>query len=124
MSTKTYFSNRIYKNTLPNEFVIAITNALTIFNRAKHFVFSSLVKEKRSGEQKRDISLHQTTKEKFLLDDYYANSAVQSANAQMKSLDELKKLYTENKKAQIKATRKKIKNERSRLTTLRKIKTS
>jgi len=124
MSTKAFFSNRTYKNTLPNEFVVAITSALSVFNRAKHFVFSSLVKEKRSGRQKREKSLHQMTKEKFKLNDYYANSAVQSANAQIKSLDELKKLYTENKKAQIKAIRKKIKKERSRLTTLRKIKTS
>ncbi|PAV29437.1 hypothetical protein CIL05_11255 [Virgibacillus profundi] len=124
MSTKTYFSNRIYKHTLPNEFVITISNALSAFNRAKHFVFNSLVKEKRSGKQKRDKSLHLITKEKFQLDDYYANSAVQAANAQMKSLDELKKLYIGNKKAQIKATKKKLKKDRSRLTAIRKIKTS
>ena len=42
----------------------------------------------------------------------------------MKSLHELKKLYVEVKREQIRSLNKKLKNDRSRLTTLRKIKTS
>ena len=50
MSRKAYFSNRIYKNTLSGENVAAIGHALFVFNKAKHFAFSTLVKEKRSGK--------------------------------------------------------------------------
>ncbi|GGB52499.1 hypothetical protein GCM10011409_32570 [Lentibacillus populi] len=52
------------------------------------------------------------------MDDYYANSAIQAAKAQLKSLDELKKIYIENKSAQIRSIKRKLKQERSRLTTL------
>lgn len=91
MTTKAFFSNRIYKNTLSNKFVDAIHDALFRFNRAKQFVLNTLVKEKRSGKSKREKSIHLHVKENYQLDDYYANSAVQAANAQLKSLDELKK---------------------------------
>ena len=124
MSTKTFFSNRIYKHTLSTAFVDATCDALDRFNRAKQFVFDKLVKENRSGQRRREKSLHLIVKEKFQLDDYYANSAVQAANAQVKGLGELKKLYTENKKEQIRSIKKKLKNDRSRLTTLKKIKAS
>ncbi len=124
MSTKAYFSNRIYKNTLSNSVVEAIRDCLSRFNRAKQFLLNTLVKEKRSGQNRREKSIHLHVKEKYQLDDYYANSAVQAANAQLKSLDELKKIYIENKSAQIRSIKRKLKQERSRLTTLRKIKTS
>ncbi|WP_188726005.1 hypothetical protein, partial [Lentibacillus populi] len=124
MSTKAYFSNRIYKNTLSNSVVEAIRDSLSRFNRAKQLVLNTLVKEKRSGQNRREKSIHLHVKEKYQLDDYYANSAVQAANAQLKSLDELKKIYIENKSAQIRSIKRKLKQERSRLTTLRKIKTS
>ncbi len=124
MSTKAYFSNRIYKNTLSNSVVGAIRDCLSCFNRAKQFVLNTLVKEKRSGQSRREKSIHVNVKEKYQLDDYYANSAVQAAKAQLKSLDELKKIYIENKSAQIRSIKRKLKQERSRLTTLRKIKTS
>ncbi|HDX9589279.1 TPA: hypothetical protein ROX98_002265, partial [Bacillus pseudomycoides] len=42
----------------------------------------------------------------FSLNDYYANSAVQEANALFSSQTELKKLYIENKNEQIKAVKK------------------
>ena len=124
MSTKTYFSNRIYKNTLPNAFVESICGALSRFNRAKQYVLDKLVKEKRSGQRRREKSLHLLAKDNYQIDDYYANSAVQAANAQVKSLNVLKNLYVEIKNEQIRSINKKLKNDRSRLTTLRKIKTS
>ena len=82
---KAYFSNRIYKNTLSKEFVDAISHALFVFNQGKHFSFNTSVKEKRSGKIDSKI-MHLTVKEQFKLDDYYANSAVQEANAMQKSL--------------------------------------
>lgn len=124
MSIKAYFSNRIYKNTLPDEYVEAINYALLVFNRAKHFAFNTSMKERRSGQSKRSKSLHLTVKERFGLDDYYANSAVQEAKAKQKSLDELNKLYMSNKQAQMKSVKNKLKKEKSRLTTLKKIKKS
>ncbi|WP_156424375.1 hypothetical protein [Bacillus sp. FJAT-27445] len=60
MGMKAVFSNRIYKITLPAEYMNAIDNALFVFNRAKQFAFSTLVKEKRSGLSKRTKSVHLT----------------------------------------------------------------
>lgn len=101
MSIKTYFSNRIYKHRLSEEFVTMIEHALFLFNQAKHTAFNTLVKEKRSGKSKRTRSLHLTVKEQFKLDDYYANSVVQEAKAVQSSLIELNKLYIKNKAEQI-----------------------
>ncbi|ASN06577.1 RNA-guided endonuclease TnpB family protein [Virgibacillus necropolis] len=122
MGIKAYFSNRIYKNTILDENVDAIGHALFVFNRAKQFAFSTATKEKRSGMKKRDKSLHLTVKNRFSLDDYYTNSAVQEAKAKEKSLDELKKLYMKNKEIQIKSIKNKIKKDKSKLTSLKKIK--
>ena len=110
MNTRAYFIQRVYKNTLSQEYVEAITHALFVFNQAKQFAFSTSVKEKRSGENKRTKSMQLTGKERFALDDYYSNSAVQEANAIQKSLSELKsKLYIKNKEEQIKSVKNKIK---------------
>ena len=121
---KAYFSKRVYKNTLPKVFVEAISHALLSFNRAKHFAFQTQVLEKRSNNSKRSQSLQLTVKNRFQLNDYYANSAVQTANAHMKSQNELKKMYIANKEEQIKSVKNKIKATKSKLTTLSKIKQS
>ena len=95
-----------------------------VFNRAKHFSFSTSIKEKRSGQNRRSKSMHLTVKECFKLDDYYANSVVQEANAMQKSLMELNKLYVSNKEIQMTSVKNKLKKVKTRLTTLKKIKTS
>ena len=87
-------------------------------------LFKHRVLEERSGKTKRSHSLHLTTKNRFRLNDYYTNSAVQEANAHVKSQNELNKMYIENKEEQIKSVKKKIKTTKSRLTTLRKMKES
>lgn len=124
MKTRTYFSVRVYKDTLSQEYIEAITHALLVFNRAKQFAFSTTTKEKRSGKNKRSKSMHLTVKSRFNLDDYYANSAVQEANAIQKSLSELNKLYITKKEEQLKSVKNKIKKEKSRLKTLTKMKQS
>ncbi|EKN68443.1 transposase, IS605 OrfB family protein, partial [Neobacillus bataviensis LMG 21833] len=124
MGTKAYFTNRVYKNTLDKKFVDATNHALFLFNKAKHFSFNTLVKEKRSGKSKRNKSLHLAIKEKFQLDDYFANSALQEANAKQKSLTELNKLYISNKEEQIKSVKKKLKSKKTKLSKLKKIKSS
>jgi hypothetical protein len=58
------------------------------------------------------------------MNDYYTNSVVQEANALMKSQSELKKMYISTKEEQIKSVKKENQNEKSRLTTLTKIKHS
>ena len=121
---KAYFSKRVYKNTLPKVFVESISHALLLFNRSKHYAFQTQVLEKRSGKTKRSQSLHLTAKNRFQLNDYYTNSAVQEANAHVKSQNELKKMYIANKEEQIKSVEKKIKTTKSRFTTLRKMKES
>ncbi|WP_020060577.1 hypothetical protein [Bacillus sp. 123MFChir2] len=115
---KAYFSIRIYKNALNPKYVEAIGHALFVFNRAKHFAFQTQVLEKRSD------SMQIAVKSRFSLNDYYANSAVQKANALFSSQTELKKLYIENKNEQIKAVKKKMKKTKSDLTVLNKMKTS
>lgn len=121
---KAYFSKRIYKNSLSTEYVDALSHALLVFNRAKHAAYQTLVVEKRSGLSRSKESLFVRTKKRFGLDTYYANSAVQEAKAIMSSQTELEKLYIQNKEAQIKSVKKKIKKTKSRLTVLKKIKAS
>ncbi|MBW8351955.1 hypothetical protein K0H71_21370, partial [Bacillus sp. IITD106] len=121
---KTYFSNRVYKQTLSNVEVESISHALLLFNRSKHFAFQTQILEKRSGTSRRSESLHQTVKNRFGLNDYYANSAVQEANAHIKSLNELNKMYIANKEEQMQSVKRKIKTTKRQWTTLRKIKKS
>ncbi|UFT99794.1 IS200/IS605 family accessory protein TnpB-related protein [Radiobacillus kanasensis] len=125
MGRKAYFSKRVYKNALAQNHVDSIRHALFVFNQAKHYSFSTNVKELRSGKSKRDgVSLHVHVKKKFELNDYYTNSIVQEVKALLKSQKELQKLYMSNKKEQIKSVKKKIKTTKSKLTSLRKVKTS
>ncbi|MEQ2525096.1 IS200/IS605 family accessory protein TnpB-related protein [Bacillaceae bacterium CLA-AA-H227] len=121
---KTYFSTRVYKNTLPEKYNDSISHTLLLFSRSKHFAFQTQVLEKRSSESKREKSLHLTVKERFQLNDHYAGSAIQEANALIKSQNELKKMYIENKEVQITSVKKKMKSTKWHLTTLLKIKQS
>jgi hypothetical protein len=121
---KAYFSIRFSKNRLPQKYIDAITHALFLVNQAKHFAFQTQVKEKRSGNVLRSKSMQKVVKQKYQLNDYYTNSAVQDANALISSQNELKKMYVANKKQQISSVKKKIKSTKSRLSVLRKIKQS
>lgn len=102
----------------------AISHSLLLFNRAKQFAFQTQILEKRSGKSKREQSLHLTVKKDFGMNDYYANSVVQEANALMKSQEELRKVYIINKEEQIMSVKKKMKRTKGSLTILSKIKTS
>lgn len=121
---KAFFSNRVYKNSIDEKYVEAISHTLLLFNRSKHFSFQSQILEMRSGKSKREKSLHLTVKHRFGMNDYYANSVVQEANSLISSQEELRKLYRSNKEEQIKSVKKKIKRTKNRLTTLTNIKTS
>ncbi|WP_185819433.1 IS200/IS605 family accessory protein TnpB-related protein [Bacillus yapensis] len=121
---KTYFSTRVYKYTLPEKYNESIFHTLLLFSRSKHFTFQTQVLEKRSNESRRKKSLHLTVKERFQLNDHYAGSAIQEANALIKSQNELRKMYIENKEVQMTSVKKKIKSTRRHLTTLSKIKQS
>ncbi|MCL6557756.1 MAG: IS200/IS605 family accessory protein TnpB-related protein [Firmicutes bacterium] len=105
---KTYFSNRVYKNTLPTNQVYSTGKALIDFNRAKHKAYRMLLAEHNYGT-KHDPSVHLQVKELFSFDDYWANSAVQEARAQISSQKELLKMYSAGVEDQIDTKRDKIK---------------
>jgi len=105
---RTYFSNRVYKNTLPVSQVYSIKKALIYFNRAKHKAYRMLLAEHNYGT-KHDPSVHLRIKELFGFDDYWANSAVREAKAQVASQKELRKMHISGIKDQIDTKRDKIK---------------
>jgi IS605 OrfB family transposase len=124
MGMRAFFSNRIYKHSIQESHIKDTQHTLFVFNQAKHFRVQDEIREKRNIKGKSESSIHQRVKVKFGLNDYYANSVVQEGKALLSSQDELTKMYDANKKEQIKAIKAKIKKTKSRLTVLRKIKTS
>ncbi|RJO61806.1 MAG: transposase [Dehalococcoidia bacterium] len=97
---KTYFSNRIYKNTLTTKQVYSIASALINFNRAKHRAYRLLLTSHNYGVE-HSPSVHLQIKERFSFDDYWANSAVREAKAQVSSQKELQKIHIAGKKEQV-----------------------
>ncbi|WP_156321313.1 hypothetical protein [Halolactibacillus sp. JCM 19043] len=95
-----------------------------MFNQAKHFRYQAGGRELRGLKEKSFVSIHQQLKQRYGLNDYYANSAVQEGRALLSAQKELKKVYMSNKKEQINAVKRKIKATKARLTTLQKIKAS
>ena len=121
---KTYFSKRIQKKQQNQETLEENNISLERFNQAKTFAFQSLVRKKRWDLSSFEPSLHLQAKDKYKLSDYYANSAVRTATSHFKSRESLNKLYIEQTTVRIKSIKKKIKNEKTKLTQLKKIKTS
>ena len=77
LTMKAYFSNRVYKSTLNESIVEDVQHTLLIFNQAKHFRLQEEIREKRNIKTKPNVSIHLRVKEKYNLNDYYTNSAVQ-----------------------------------------------
>ncbi|PGE19100.1 transposase [Bacillus pseudomycoides] len=121
---KAYFSKRIYKTDLPYEMVEALTQTIETCNRAKRFAFQTIVREKRWNRKMHTDSLHLVLKRNYQLNDYYANSAAQEAKALFTGLMELQKIYEKQTQEKVKKLKKKLKQERTKLTDLRKIKQS
>lgn len=105
---KTYFSNRVYKNTLTSKQVYSTTCALIGFNRAKHKAYRMLLAAHNYGTVY-DPSVHLQIKELFGFNDYWANSAIQEAKAQVASQKELQKMYVAGKEEQIETKKDKAK---------------
>ncbi len=106
---KCFFSNRIYKKDLPEKDVSAIQDALLIFNKAKHSAYKFFLDE-YNYNLKYDISIHLQIKNKYGLNDYFANSAVQAAKVVISSQKELNSQYQKDLNHQIKTRQKKIKD--------------
>ncbi|MBC6975964.1 transposase, partial [Bacillus sp. Xin] len=121
---KAYFSKRIYKIDLPREMVDALAETVETFNQAKRFAFQTIVREKRWNRKLYTASLHLVLKRNYQLNDYYANSAAQEAKALFTGLMALQKLYEKQTQERLKKLKKKLKQERTKLTNLRKIKQS
>ncbi|WP_338036466.1 hypothetical protein [Neobacillus notoginsengisoli] len=109
---KTFFSRRIRKTEMEPSFLVQIEHNMHLFNQAKHFVFQTLVREKRLKKKLHKKSIHLVVKQKFGLNDYYANSAVREARALFSSQEELQKLYIKQDETKITKLKKKLQNER------------
>ncbi len=90
---KCFFSNRIYKKYLPQKDVSTIQDALLIFNKAKHTAYKFFLDE-YNYNLKYDVSIHLQIKNKYGLNDYFANSAVQAAKVVLSSQKELNGIKT------------------------------
>uniref|UniRef100_UPI00101CECF1 transposase n=1 Tax=Ectobacillus funiculus TaxID=137993 RepID=UPI00101CECF1 len=121
---KCYFSNRIYKQTIPHDLNQELFHSLRLYNKAIRTAYAWQTKHLRTGNKPYEGSLHLAIKKRFQLDDYYANSAVQQANTLRTSQKELQALYMKQVDGTIHSIQKKLKNERSKLTALRKMKQS
>ncbi len=121
---KCYFSNRIYKHTLSRDVNQELSHSLQLYNGAVRTAYAWQTKHLRTGNKLYEGSLHLAIKKRFQLNDYYANSAVQQANALRTSQKELQALYRKQVDGTIQSIQKKLKNERSKLTALRKMKQS
>ncbi|WP_242217890.1 IS200/IS605 family accessory protein TnpB-related protein [Bacillus cereus group sp. BfR-BA-01380] len=121
---KTYFSQRVYKHTLPTALVNELSHVLHIFNQAKRFAFQTLVREKRWSRNLHNESLQIVLKKNFRLNDYYANSARQEAIALFSAVKEQQTLHLQQIDEKIKDLKKKLKSERSYLTKMKKVKES
>lgn len=117
---RTYFSNRVYKNTLTTKQVFSITNALIDFNRTKHKAYRMILAEHNYGI-KHDPSVHLQIKELFGFNDYWANSTVQEARAQITSQKELQKMYIAGKEEQINVKKDKVKELNKRINRLERL---
>ena len=106
---KCLFSKRIYKTELSVENVSAIEDTLVIFNKAKHYAYKLLLDEYNYNLKYKD-SIHMQIKNRYKLNDYFTNSAVQEAKAVLSSQKELNKLHQANLDEQIKSRKKKIKD--------------
>ncbi len=121
---KCYFSNRIYKHTLSRNLNQELSHSLQLYNGAMRTAYAWQTKHLRTGNKPYEGSLHLAIKKRFQLDDYYANSAVQQANALRTSQKELQALYMKQVDGTIQSIQKKLKNECSKLTAFRKMKQS
>ncbi|PHB17417.1 transposase [Bacillus pseudomycoides] len=121
---KAFFSKRIYKTDLSHEMVDTLTETIETFNRAKRFAFQTIVREKRWSRKLHTDSLHLVLKRNYQLNDYYTNSAVQEAKSLFTGLMELQKIYEKQTQEKLGKLKKKLKQERTKLINLRKIKQS
>ncbi|MFC6605330.1 hypothetical protein ACFQDF_33530 [Ectobacillus funiculus] len=121
---KCYFSNRIYKHTIPHDLNRELFHSLRLYNRAMRTAYAWQTKHLRTGNKSYEGSLHLAIKKQFQMDDYYANSAVQQANALCTSQKELQALYVKQVDSVMQSIQKKLKNERGKLTALRNMKQS
>ncbi|WP_199613980.1 IS200/IS605 family accessory protein TnpB-related protein [Paenibacillus alkalitolerans] len=117
----TYFSKRMYKNTIEQPVIDAVADASERFNRAKHYAFQTLMREAREGKKRHQDSLHVVLKQRYDIDDYFANSALQEANALFSSVQELRKQYIADKKDAIETAKNKLKSLKRKLTLKKKM---
>ena len=110
---KTFFSKRIYKQDIKEESE-SIIDDLVVFNAMvrRAYALHTITLDKN---RKLEESIHQTIKNEFLVNDYYANSAVQEAKAIRKSDKEKHNLHIQAVESKINQIEKKIKTTKKML---------
>ncbi|GAA3325197.1 hypothetical protein GCM10020331_056080 [Ectobacillus funiculus] len=86
-----------------------LSHSLQLYNQAMRAVYAWQTKHLRTGNKPYEGSLHLAIKKRFQLDDYYANSAVQQANALRTSQKELQVLYLKQVDVTLQSIQKKLK---------------
>jgi IS605 OrfB family transposase len=105
----TYFSNRIYKNSLSKDIVDSITHTLHVFNECKHYAYRLFLLE-HNKQFSYIKSIHLQVKDKYKMNDYYVNSAIQEAKALLSSQKELNIQYINDTHNQLSTINSKIKD--------------
>jgi hypothetical protein len=78
---KAYFSKRLYKADMGIPTVNELSYVIELFNRAKRFAFQTLVQEMRWKRKLYKESLHIVVKNKYGLNDYFANCCSRSKSS-------------------------------------------
>ncbi|MEB4855875.1 hypothetical protein [Priestia megaterium] len=99
---KAYFSKRIWKKEINAFTLVEIALLSELFNRAKRFVFQTLVRQKRWERELHKESIHLVVKKEFGVKNYVANSIVRESQALLKAQSELNKLYIKQTDEKIK----------------------
>ena len=94
------------------------------YNKIKHYAFSLIVKMGGDKLLPSGISIHNHLKNKFNINDHFANAAKREAVASYKSAIECLKLNAETLESKIKQENKKLSSEQKRLNHLKEEKTS
>lgn len=102
----------------------SIKNDMEYYNSMKRYAFSLIVKQGGDGPVPGGTSIHNHLKEKFNVNDHFANAAKNEASAAYRSAMECLQLNVETLESRIRQETKKLSSEQKRLDHLKKEKDS
>ena len=98
----------------------SIKNDMEYYNSMKRYAFSLIVKQGGDGPVPGGTSIHNHLKEKFNVNDHFANAAKNEASAAYRSAMECLQLNVETLESRIRQETKKLSSEQKRLDHLKK----